>query len=131
MTYDYQHKYITALVKQLPAGTVFPASSKPILVHPPTTIKLRPLRQGPFLLQPSPRMLEDSEGGDATDITYLTFGTGPRNNSEDDGNDTEHLGVLLVSYQDGKVDLFLDVEKVEARWDLKHVSLVLVDAYLI
>ncbi|PPQ77332.1 hypothetical protein CVT25_010914 [Psilocybe cyanescens] len=121
MTYDYQHKYITALVKQLPAGTVFPASPIPVLVHPPSTIKPRPLRQGPFLLQPSPRMIEGSEGGDATDITYLAFGTGPdRDHSEDDGNDTEHLGVLLVSYQDGKVDLFLDVEKVEARWDLKH-----------
>lgn len=75
-------------------------------------------------------MIEGSEGGDATDITYLAFGTGPdRDHSEDDGNDTEHLGVLLVSYQDGKVDLFLDVEKVEARWDLKHVSLLLVTCY--
>ncbi|KAF8974369.1 hypothetical protein BDZ97DRAFT_1900053 [Flammula alnicola] len=119
--YDYQHKYVTALVKQLPPGTVFPATSKSVLMHPPTTIKSPPLRQGPFLLQPSPRMLEGSEGGDATDITYLAFGTDD-DDPEDDARDTEHLGIILVSYQDGKVDLFLDVEKVEARWDIKHIS---------
>ncbi|KDR83564.1 hypothetical protein GALMADRAFT_219385 [Galerina marginata CBS 339.88] len=119
--YDYQHKYITALVKQLPPGTVFPATSKAVLMHPPTTIKSPPLRQGPFLLQPSPRILEGSEGGDATDITYLAFGT-DEDDPDDDARDTEHLGVMLVSYQDGKVDLFLDVEKVEARWDTKQVS---------
>jgi nucleoporin NUP82 len=119
--YDYQHKYVTALVKQLPSGTVFPATSKSVSIHPPTTIKASPLRQGPFLLQPSPRALEGSEGGDATDITYLTFGTEP-NDNEDDVADIEHLGIMLVSYQDGRVDLFLDVEKVEARWDIKQVE---------
>jgi len=118
--YDYQRKYVTALVKQLPSGTVYPSASRPVLIHPPTTIKAAPLRQGPFLLQPSPRILDGSEGGDATDITYLTFGT-EDDDPEDDVRDTEHLGVVLVSYQDGKVDLFLDVEKVEARWDTKQV----------
>jgi nucleoporin NUP82 len=29
--------------------------------------------------------------------------------------------VILVAFQDGKVDLCLDVEKVEARWELKQV----------
>ncbi|KAG5221054.1 Nucleoporin nup [Salix suchowensis] len=60
--YDYQQKYIAALTKQLPLGTVFPAASRSILMHPPSTIKPRALRQGPFLLQPSPRTLEGSEG---------------------------------------------------------------------
>lgn len=118
--YDYQRKFITALTRQLPAGTVFPAASRTFLVHPPTTIKSTPTRQGPFLLQPSPRTLEGSDGGDATDISYLAFGTDEH--PEEDGGETEHLGVLLVSYQDGKVDVFLDVEKVEARWDVKQVS---------
>lgn len=119
--YDYQHKYVTALLKQLPPGTVFPVAPKPVLMHPPTTIKSPPLRQGPFLLQPSPRSLEGSEGGDATDITYLSFGAD--DDSTDDAKDPEHLGVVLVAYQDGKVDLFLDVDKVEARWDIKHVGI--------
>ncbi|KAF4619426.1 hypothetical protein D9613_005509 [Agrocybe pediades] len=119
--YDYQRKYVTSLVKQLPPGTAFPATSKKVSMHPPTTINAAPLRQGPFLLQPSPLTIEGGEGGDATDIVYLAFGmddVGP----DDDRRDTQHLGALLVSYQDGKVDFFLDVEKVEARWESKQVS---------
>ncbi|KAJ7638640.1 hypothetical protein FB45DRAFT_903426 [Roridomyces roridus] len=116
--YDYQHKYVTALLKQLPPGTVFPATSRSVPMHPPTTIKARPARQGPFLLQPAPRTLKDSEGGDATDIMYLAFGTDEENeDQEGEGGETEHLGVVVVVFQDGKVDICLDVEKVEARWD--------------
>lgn len=65
-------------------------------------------------------MLEGSEGGDATDIVYLAF-EAEDDDSEASVRDTEHLGIVLVSYQDGKVDLFLDVEKVEARWDTHKV----------
>jgi nucleoporin NUP82 len=89
-------------------------------MHPPTTIKSIPARQGPFLLQPSPRTLEGSEGGDATDITYLAFGTDAE---EGEGGETEHLGVVMIAFQDGKVDVCLDVEKVEARWESRQVSL--------
>lgn len=87
-------------------------------MHPPTTVSHRVARQGPFLLQPSPRTLEGGEGGDATDIVYLAFGA----DEDDEGEgETERLGVVLVVYQDGKVDVCLDVEKVEARWDSKSV----------
>ncbi|KAG6336349.1 hypothetical protein ID866_2744 [Astraeus odoratus] len=115
--YDYQRKYVSALIKQLPPGTVFPAISRPVPMHPPQTIKSDPLRQGPFLLQPSPRILDGSEGGDASDIAYLAF-----INDDDDENDgeTERLGIVVVTYQDGKVDVCLDVEKVEARWESKR-----------
>ncbi|KAJ7047519.1 hypothetical protein C8F04DRAFT_1022301 [Mycena alexandri] len=116
--YDYQHKYVTALLKQLPPGTVFPASSRSVPMHPPTTIKARPARQGPFLLQPAPRTLEGSEGGDATDIMYLAFGADEDAEEDSEGGETEHLGVVVVSFQDGKIDVCLDVEKVEARWDM-------------
>ena len=118
MLYDYQHKYITSLVKQLPPGTVYPAPSRSVLIHPPSTIKAQPLRQGPFLLQPAPRVIEGSDGGDATDITYLTFGN---DEDEDREGETEHLGVILIAFQDGRVDVCLDVEKVEARWEIKQV----------
>lgn len=117
--YDYQHKYVTALLKQLPPGTMFPASSKTVPISPPTTIKSQPVRQGPFLLQPSPRTLEGSEGGNATDIIYLTFGADAEEGSE---GETERLGVVLATFQDGKVDVYLDVEKVEARWENRQVS---------
>lgn len=76
------------------------------------------MRQGPFLLQPSPRSLESSEGGDASDIVYLAF---MRDDDDDDAGETERLGIVIVTYQDGKVDICLDVEKVEARWESKQV----------
>ncbi|KAG2013406.1 hypothetical protein CC2G_010323 [Coprinopsis cinerea AmutBmut pab1-1] len=117
--YDYQRKYVTALTKQLPPGIVFPAASRPVSIHPPRTISSPVSRQGPFLLQPSPRQLEGSEGGDATDIVYLEFGTDE--DQEGEGQETDHLGVIMVAYQDGKVDVCLDVEKVEARWDFKQM----------
>lgn len=120
--YEYQHKYVSALLKQLPPGTVFPSISRSVAMHPPSIIKSHPARQGPFLLQPSPRILDGSEGGDATDIAYLTFGSGDDDDETDiEGAPTEHLGVVLIVYQDGKVDVCLDVEKVEARWESKQV----------
>lgn len=121
-TYSYQHKYISALLKQLPPGTVFPATSRSVLLHPPTTVKSPPLRQGPFLLQPAPLILDGSEGGEATDILYLAF---DKDDETDDDGETERLGVVLVVAQDGKVDVCLDVDKVEARWENRQVSTAL------
>ncbi|KAF9782863.1 hypothetical protein BJ322DRAFT_1073133 [Thelephora terrestris] len=115
--YEYQHKYVTALVKQLPSGTPFPTQSQSVSIHPPTTIKHKPLRQGPFLLQPSPLVIEGSEGGDATDIIYTVLG-----NEDDEDDETEKLGIVMIAYQDGKVDVCLDVDKVEARWEKKTNS---------
>ncbi|TBU46590.1 hypothetical protein BD309DRAFT_1007925 [Dichomitus squalens] len=115
--YDYQRKYVNALLKQLPPGTAWPATTRLVPMHPPTTIKSSCARQGPFLLQPAPRALEGSDGGDATDIVYLSFGDDAAEESE---GETERLGLVLVAFQDGKVDVYLDVEKVEARWEHKQ-----------
>ncbi|KAF7985224.1 hypothetical protein HWV62_7864 [Athelia sp. TMB] len=114
--YNNQSLYIKSLTNQLPRDLVLGTTSRSVLMHPPTTVSHRISRQGPFLLQPSPRILEGGEGGDATDIVYLAFGT----DEDDEGEgETERLGVVLVAYQDGRVDVCLDVEKVEARWDSK------------
>jgi nucleoporin NUP82 len=117
--YEYQHKYVTALVKQLPSGTPFPTPIANRLYPPSNNNKHKPLRQGPFLLQPSPLTIEGSEGGDATDIIYTVLG-----NEEDEEYDgeTEKLGIVMIAYQDGKVDVCLDVDKVEARWEKKTVN---------
>lgn len=66
-------------------------------------------------------MVDGSDGSDATDITYLSFGNEDED-ADDVGRETDHLGVLMVSYRDGKVDVFLDVEKVEGRWENKYVG---------
>jgi nucleoporin NUP82 len=83
-------------------------------------MKTPPLRQGPFLLQPAPLTLDGSEDGEATDILYLSF---DNDDEPDDDGETERLGVVLVVTQDGKVDVCLDVDKVEARWETRQVSM--------
>lgn len=123
--YDYQRKYVNALLRQFPDGTVFPSSSRLVLVHPPKSFTYKPMRQGPFLLQPSPIELKDTPGGDATDILYLPLGDSL--SDDEDGMDSsspigERLGVLLVAHQDGRVDICLDLEKIEAKWEIKQVS---------
>lgn len=101
-------------------------------MHPPTNVQHKVARQGPFLMQPEPRMLEGGEGGDATDIVYLSFGA---DEDEDDGGlgvdgATERMGVVLVAYQDGRVDVCLDVEKTEAGWETKLVCVDFGDIFL-
>lgn len=122
--YDYQYKYIKALIKQLPPGTVYPAASRPVLLHPPTTIRTPTRIQGPFLLQPAPREVDGTEGGYATDILYMKFGAEAEVGEEwQSEGETERLGLVLVTYQDGRVDVCLDVEKVEAKWETSQVRL--------
>ena len=118
LLYSYQHKYVKALLKQLPPGTTWPGATRLVPMHPPPTFKSSRTRQGPFLLQPSPRNLDGSEGGDTTDIIYMSFGD---DTAEDTEEETERLGLLLLAHQDGKIDVFCDVEKIEARWDLGQV----------
>jgi len=81
-----------------------------------------PIRQGPFLLQPEPRLLEGSEEEAATDIAYLSFGSDDDDDNEGEGSPIKYLGIVTIAYQDGRVDLLLDVDKVEARWNLKGVG---------
>ncbi|EJD01179.1 uncharacterized protein FOMMEDRAFT_110790 [Fomitiporia mediterranea MF3/22] len=120
--YNYQRKYVNALLKQLPPGSTISSTSQSVPIRAPRSCPGRPLRQGPFLLQPSPPELKDSPGGYATDIAYLTLGSafsGPDDQSDDEASSlsSERLGVLLVAFQDGRVDVYLDLEKVEAKWD--------------
>lgn len=120
--YDYQHKYVTALLKQLPLD--LSGKGPGVLMHPPSQIKTNPIRQGPFLLQPAPLAIEGCESGNATDIVYLSFTDDHTDVSRPSrlaasSEETDRLGVVLVAYQEGKVDVFLDVEKVEARWERK------------
>lgn len=78
-------------------------------------------RQGPFLLQPAPPEIgpgDDDAENSATDIVYLTL------DEDEDATEgaTEKLGVIGIVYQDGKVDICLDTDKVEAKWDLQSVG---------
>lgn len=116
--YEKQHLYVKDLVQQLPPGTMFPAVTRSVPVHPPSFGST--LLQGPFLLQPAPLSLSSGDGGAATDLTYLSFG----GLDEETDHDTERLGVLMVAFQDGRIDICLDVDKVEARWESKQVRCI-------
>lgn len=113
--YDYQHKYISALVKQITPSLAsgHTALAQRSQIRPPATIKARPMLQGPFLLQPAPRTIPQSDIGDACDILYSLVIYGEAK---------EELGIACVAYSDGRVDVLIDVEKVEARWDTRQVS---------
>lgn len=120
--YDYQRKYVNGLLKQLPPGAPFPSASHSVSIHAPRAFPGKPSRQGPFLLQPAPPELKGSPGGDATDIAYLTLGSAFTDLDDDDDSEasslaSERLGALLVAFQDGRVDVHLDLEKVEATWE--------------
>jgi nucleoporin NUP82 len=107
-------------------------SSEPVLVHPPKLMgggrKREPLVQGPFLFQPAPRELEEEEveGGEdveeigirATDI-FLVDGKSSSTGEEMEGEEKKakgEVGVVGIVFADGRVDLCLEVEKLEALW---------------
>lgn len=82
-------------------------------------------RQGPFLVQPESVELSSEIESFACDIAYISY------TSLNSTTGTSHayretnggaLGVFVISYNDGKVDLCLEVEKVEARWLEKNDS---------
>lgn len=126
---DQQLKFVNALTKQILRA---PQTSDPnksdkrnshkthVTVQPPRNNKYPVARQGPFLFQPAPRDLGGTEEeSEATDIKYLEVGA----EGCDDDVDSERLGAVAIAYQDGRVDICLDTEKVEARWELEMVGL--------
>lgn len=84
------------------------------------------MRQGPFLFQPAPQELL---GGSATDLLYTSVEEVSHLHPSENGNE-ERLGVLAVAFSDGKVDVCLDVEKIEAMWETTQVSGYNYDIYL-
>lgn len=128
---DHQLKFVHALTKQIlretgseGADKARSSSSKKthVTLQPPKNVKFPLARQGPFLLQPAPPELADGleEEPEACDIVYIEVGAKEDSQNSDRSTDTEveKLGVVAIVYQDGRVDLCLDTEKVEARWDV-------------
>lgn len=124
---DQQLKFVKGLARQILRVSEDNDSNKGgkrnspqthVTVQPPRN-KYPLARQGPFLFQPAPLDLGGmEEEAEATDITYLEVGV----EGCDDDADSEKLGALAVAYQDGRVDICLDTEKVEAQWELGTVK---------
>lgn len=70
----------------------------------------KPRRQGPFLMQPAPLELEGEIESNACDLVYMS------SSMEDQAEEDSEMGMFLMSYSDGKIDVCLEVEKIEGRW---------------
>ena len=102
--YTHQLQYVNSLVHQ--AAT----SSRPLAIADEDDDSVRILaprhpaavsRQGPFRMQPAPAELENGHESLACDLAYVS---------------ADGLGVLAIAFSDGKVDLCLEVDKVDAVW---------------
>lgn len=133
--YSQQLQYVNSLVRQLaatPAATLdgddsldvdlaqLATSSRPVPVRPPaafTSSRRPPAPQGPFLLQPEPADLENGADSRACDLVHVQYrGKTSGNEKEESLPPGDGIGLLVVSFSDGKVDLCMEVEKVEANW---------------
>jgi nucleoporin NUP82 len=140
--YDHQRKYISTLTKQLPQeestevatsnsllkdssiSSVSTASvlsnktrgpvSQLVTVNAPNNIKLEVEPQGPFRFQPAPAPSSAPDWDEtATDIFYSV----PILQQDKPSKDKLiSMGILLVAFADGRVDVCLDLIKVEAVW---------------
>lgn len=121
--YATQLKFIQSLLDQRPISphtngdtSGIEEDEDSILVQYPPYLRRPPARQGPFLLQPAPHELDsDIDEPAASDLIYILT------DSETGAEAVEipiapAIGFLLVSYEDGKVDICADVAKVEATW---------------
>lgn len=83
-----------------------------VITSPPSSSGMQVARQGPFLLQPAPVEL-DSTGMDEPDARDLCYVHHCRHSTSDS---SEELSALLVAFADGRVDVCLELDKVQARW---------------
>lgn len=112
-----QHKYARKILQQIESQDPPPQLGKMDLDVPAnatTTNRLRNIAspvdlssiqvQGPMLLQPEPAELEDSDDPRASDFAYIGAGA------------AGDLGVIAVVWTDGRVDMCIEAERVEAQW---------------
>ncbi|KAG9002874.1 hypothetical protein FRB90_011299 [Tulasnella sp. 427] len=123
--YDQQFKYVSALVKQASASGYTAGKGNLAHIQRPESgiLAATPARQGPFLLQPEPAEFEDSTSTDACDVFYLSYGfDAPRQDPTDEDSSAtvpkqDNLGAILASQADGRIQVFLDLSKIEALWE--------------
>lgn len=112
-----QHKYARKILQQIESQDPPPQLGKMDLDVPAnatTTNRLRNIAspvdlssiqvQGPMLLQPEPAELEDCDDPRASDFAYIGAGA------------AGDLGVIAVVWTDGRVDMCIEAERVEAQW---------------
>ncbi|GJN87826.1 hypothetical protein Rhopal_000781-T1 [Rhodotorula paludigena] len=125
--YSLQQQYVNALIRQLTSPSrALPTNADddeahdphaPVKLVAPSRPAFAPRLQGPFLLQPAPAELDNGADPAACDLAYLSYARSEREGAAlQEASAGEALGVFAIAYRDGKVDLCLEVEKVEARF---------------
>ncbi|GAA5894597.1 uncharacterized protein JCM6883_002150 [Sporobolomyces salmoneus] len=128
--YSLQLQYLQTLLRQISNSSNAVTSSEIIeadseqeyvdVTAPTSRPNLSTSVQGPYLFSPSTTDLELGGGlidSFATDLTYLeTKG----------GAEEQKLGILMIVYSDGKLEVCLEVEKPEARFKSEESSRALV-----
>ncbi|GAA5923985.1 uncharacterized protein JCM15063_005516 [Sporobolomyces koalae] len=120
--YTLQLQYLQALLRQVPAPQDASNSGQQQyededvaqVVAPVSRPNLRPKLQGPFLLAPATVELDNgAQDTIATDVVYVSYS----GSTERERGRGKCLGVVAVVYADGKLEVGLEVEKVEARFE--------------
>lgn len=142
--YDHQRKYVSALSKQLgnnsssssrsQASSTFGLAkdvsitsesaasmassstarkSQMVTLSAPNAIKRDLESQGPFRFQPAPADALTPWEDIASDIIYLCPFS---DHGKKENKDIPAIGIVLIAFTDGRVDVSLDLVKVEAVW---------------
>jgi hypothetical protein len=120
--YDQQSIYVHSLIKTIPSFENPPHPNQVVPVQRPIIIKVDPVVQGPFLMQPAPDEdeLADGFGEGACDILYVSYRRSQ--NKAKEVSSSPEISLLLIAYQHGRVDICVDLEKVEPVWHSNSVS---------
>jgi nucleoporin NUP82 len=120
--YDQQSIYVHSIIKTIPAFEDPPHPNQVVPVQRPIIIKVDPVVQGPFLMQPAPdeNELADGFGEGACDLLYISYRR-PQKKPKEISSGSE-ISLLLIAYQQGRVDICIDLDKVEPVWHSNSVS---------
>lgn len=125
-----QAKFINDLISQTELHRVGQASldngehennapgSEHVQIQYPSYIRNPPIRQGPFLFQPAPEDLHpDDMATSACDLLYMKASPDTSLYSDNDYKFSgAALGIIVIAYEDGRMDVCLDTARVEATW---------------
>ncbi|KWU45781.1 hypothetical protein RHOSPDRAFT_16079 [Rhodotorula sp. JG-1b] len=142
--YNLQLSYVQSLSRQLSSATAGTARATirssgsvasedvgdddesqnpdaPVRITAPSRLNLAAKLQGPFLLQPAPAEFDNGADDRACDLVYLSTSASSDSGAQAVSGNADvqgagGLGILVMAYKDGKVDVCLEVEKPEARF---------------
>ncbi|KAH9815116.1 hypothetical protein DFH28DRAFT_968772 [Melampsora americana] len=80
-------------------------------------LKARPLRQGPFLMQPSPIELNSESEELASDLIHIRYQASSGTGQSEFDPSACGVGIFMIAYQN-RVDVHIEVDKVEPYWQL-------------